>query len=56
MSIPFPPCVAKSELYSFFDSRKADILAELRDKKAIDDDLKAKMIAALEEFKKEFTA
>ena len=46
----------ETELYSFFDSRKADVVAELRDKKAIDDDLKAKLIAALDEFKKEFTA
>ncbi|MBT0651834.1 F0F1 ATP synthase subunit alpha [Geomobilimonas luticola] len=46
----------ETELYTFFDARKGDVLAELRDKKAIDDDLKAKIIAALEEFKKEFTA
>jgi len=46
----------ETELYTFFDARKSDVLAELRDKKAIDDDLKAKIIAALEEFKKEFTA
>jgi F-type H+-transporting ATPase subunit alpha len=46
----------ESELYTFFDTRKADVLAELRDKKAIDDDLKAKIVAGLEEFKKEFTA
>jgi len=46
----------ESELYSFFDSRKADVLTELRDKKAIDDDLKGKIVAALDEFKKEFTA
>jgi F-type H+/Na+-transporting ATPase subunit alpha len=46
----------ESELYTFFDTRKADILAELRDKKAIDDDLKGKIVAALDEFKKEFTA
>ena len=44
------------ELYTFFDTKKAAIVAELRDKKAIDDDLKAKLIAALNEFKKEFTA
>jgi len=44
------------ELYSFFDNRQADLLAELRDKKAIDDDLKKRMISALEQFKKEFTA
>jgi F-type H+-transporting ATPase subunit alpha len=46
----------ETELYSFFDSRKGDVLAELRDKKAIDDDLKGKIVAALDEFKKEFTA
>ncbi|ACM18818.1 ATP synthase F1, alpha subunit [Geotalea daltonii FRC-32] len=46
----------ESELYSFFDARKSDLLAELRDKKAIDDDIKAKIVSALEEFKKEFTA
>ncbi|KAF0220844.1 MAG: F-type H+-transporting ATPase subunit [Geobacteraceae bacterium] len=46
----------ETELYSFFDTRKADVLAELRDKKAIDDDLKGKIVSALDEFKKEFTA
>ena len=44
------------ELYTFFDTKKAAVIAELRDKKAIDDDLKAKLIAAMNEFKKEFTA
>ncbi|MBI1919878.1 MAG: F0F1 ATP synthase subunit alpha [Geobacter sp.] len=46
----------ETELYTFFDSRKADILTDLRDKKAIDDDLKGKIVAALNDFKKEFTA
>ncbi|RII28566.1 MAG: F0F1 ATP synthase subunit alpha [Geobacter sp.] len=46
----------EAELYTFFDARKSDTLAELRDKKAIDDDLKARIVAAMEEFKKEFTA
>jgi F-type H+-transporting ATPase subunit alpha len=46
----------ETEMYAFFDNRQADLLAELRDKKAIDDDLKGKIIAALEQFKKEFTA
>jgi F-type H+-transporting ATPase subunit alpha len=46
----------ESELYTFFDTRKADILGEVRDKKAIDDDLKGRIVAALNEFKKEFTA
>jgi len=44
------------ELYAFFDSRKATVLAELRDKMAIDDTLKGQIVASLEEFKKEFTA
>jgi len=44
------------ELYTFFDSRKSDLLVELNNKKAIDDELKAKIVAALNEFKKEFTA
>jgi F-type H+-transporting ATPase subunit alpha len=44
------------ELYSFFDTRKSDVLAELREKKAIDDGLKAKIIAGMDELKKEFTA
>jgi len=46
----------EQEMNSFFDTRKSDILAELREKKAIDDALKGKMIAALNELKKEFTA
>ena len=44
------------EMYTFFDTRKADVIGELRDKKAIDDDLKAKLISALNDFKKEFAA
>jgi len=46
----------ETDLNTFFDSRKSDVLAELREKKAIDDDLKAKLIAVLDAFKKEFTA
>jgi len=46
----------ETELYGFLDGRHESLLAALRDKKAIDDDLKAKINAALEEFKKEFTA
>ncbi len=45
----------ETELMSFFDSRKSDLVAELKTKKAMDDELKAKFIAALNEFKKEFT-
>jgi F-type H+-transporting ATPase subunit alpha len=46
----------EQELYAFFDGRKSNILSDLREKKAIDDELKAKITAALDEFKKEFTA
>jgi F-type H+-transporting ATPase subunit alpha len=45
----------ETELYTFFDIRKAVILREIRDKKAIDDQLRGKIISALDEFKKEFT-
>ncbi len=46
----------EQDLYSFFDARQAAILTELREKMAIDDALKGKIVAALEQFKKEFTA
>ena len=46
----------EAELMVFFDSRKSDLVAELKSKKSMDDELKAKFIAALNEFKKEFTA
>ncbi len=46
----------ETELYAFFDNRQAALLAELRDKKAIDDDMKGRIIAALGQLKKEFTA
>jgi F-type H+/Na+-transporting ATPase subunit alpha len=55
----FPVAALKryeTELMTFIETRKADMLAELREKKAIDDELKGKLVAALEEFKKEFTA
>ncbi len=44
------------ELLNFFETKKASLVTELRDKKAIDDDLKAKIVVAMNEFKKEFTA
>jgi F-type H+-transporting ATPase subunit alpha len=46
----------ETEMYSFFDNRQAELVAELRDKKAIDDDMKGRIIAAMGQFKKEFTA
>jgi len=55
----YPVAVLKryeTELLAFFDSRKGDLVTELKSKKAMDDELKAKFIAALNEFKKEFTA
>jgi len=45
----------ETELYSFFDNRQPELLAELRDKKAIDDDMKGRIIAAMGQLKKEFT-
>jgi F-type H+-transporting ATPase subunit alpha len=44
------------ELYTFLDSRKASLLSQLAEKKAIDDTIKAELNAALEEFGKTFTA
>ncbi|MDD3294743.1 MAG: F0F1 ATP synthase subunit alpha [Geobacteraceae bacterium] len=46
----------EAELNSFFDLRKSEILNEIREKKAIDDALRGKIVAALDEFKKEFAA
>src|SRR5512137_2990037 len=45
----------ETELYAFLDGRQESLLAALREKKAIDDDIKAKITAALDTFKKEFT-
>ncbi len=44
----------ESELHLFFKNKKADVRAELSDKKALDDDLKANLNTAIEEFKKRF--
>jgi F-type H+-transporting ATPase subunit alpha len=46
----------ETELLSFFDNRQGAVLAELREKKQIDEELKGKLINALDQFKKEFTA
>ena len=46
----------EAEFLRFMKDSKADIMKELGDKKAIDDELKPKMIAALEDFKKAFQA
>jgi len=44
----------EKELLTFMDTNYADVLATLRDKKAIDDDLQGKIKAALDEFKTQF--
>ena len=46
----------ESELQKFMENRASDVLPELREKKQIDDAVKAKLINALDQFKKEFSA
>jgi F-type H+-transporting ATPase subunit alpha len=46
----------EEEFLRFMKDSKADVVKELGDKKAIDDELKPKLIAALEQFKKAFQA
>jgi len=46
----------ETDLYAFLDTRKAQLLASLADKKQIDDAIKADLNAALEEFGKTFGA
>ena len=45
----------ETELFRFLENRHADLFTEIDAKKQLDDDLKAKLDAALEEFKQEFT-
>lgn len=44
----------EAEFIPFMSDRKADIKNQLKEKKAIDDEIKPKLIAAIEEFKKSF--
>jgi F-type H+/Na+-transporting ATPase subunit alpha len=44
----------EAELITFIADKKADIRTEIREKKTLDDNLKAKLTAAVEEFKKGF--
>jgi F-type H+-transporting ATPase subunit alpha len=44
----------EEEFLRYMDDRKADVKKELAEKKAIDDDLKAKLNAAIEDFKRGF--
>jgi F-type H+-transporting ATPase subunit alpha len=46
----------EAELIAFMKDKKADVRKEVAEKKAIDDELKAKLIAAVGEFKKGFIA
>jgi F-type H+/Na+-transporting ATPase subunit alpha len=46
----------EQEFLRYMKDRKADVMKELADKKAIDDDLKVKMTQAIEDFKKGFQA
>jgi len=46
----------EEQLYSFFDTKRTDVLEDLRTKKALDDDLKKKIDEALAEFDKVFVA
>jgi F-type H+-transporting ATPase subunit alpha len=43
-------------LYAFFDAKYANLLGEIRDKKEISDDLRARIIKALDEYKQQFVA
>lgn len=44
----------EEEILRYMKDRKADVLKELEQKKAIDDDLKAKLVATITDFKKGF--
>lgn len=44
----------ESEFLGFIRDKKADVRNELKEKKAIDDEMRAKLVSAIEEFKKGF--
>ena len=44
----------EKELYAYLDNERPDILKEIRDKKALDDDLRKKIEDALKDFKSKF--
>jgi F-type H+/Na+-transporting ATPase subunit alpha len=46
----------ETQLYSFFETKKSDILETIRTKKVLDEDLKGKLNAALAEFDQAFVA
>jgi F-type H+-transporting ATPase subunit alpha len=46
----------EAELIAYMKDKKADVRKEVAEKKAIDDELKTKLTAAIQEFKKSFIA
>jgi F-type H+-transporting ATPase subunit alpha len=46
----------ESSLYNFFDSKYASLLTEIREKRELSDDLKARLKKAVDEYKKQFVA
>jgi F-type H+-transporting ATPase subunit alpha len=46
----------EDEMYRFFDNHQPTVLATVADKKILDDDLKARLAAAFDEFGKQFAA
>jgi F-type H+-transporting ATPase subunit alpha len=46
----------EEELYRFLESQRPEVLSGIREKKVLDDELKAALEAALEEFGKQFAA
>jgi F-type H+/Na+-transporting ATPase subunit alpha len=55
--IPVPDVRAyEEELYRFMDTRFGNVLAAIREKKVLDDDVKAKLNATLKEFAEQFVA
>jgi F-type H+-transporting ATPase subunit alpha len=55
----YPPSALKKyekELYSFFEAKHPEILEELREKKNVDDELRGKLVTALDELKELFVA
>ena len=55
--LPLESCGAfERELYRFVENAHPDILARIREKKTIDDQLKGDMTAALNEFKQRFVS
>ncbi len=53
--LPVEQCLTfEAELYRFVENGHADLLADIRDKKALDDNIKARIDALLKEFKQRF--